>query len=278
MTPSIINGAFDFTEELGKMSDMSQDGGEELIHEESRPKHELCCQKLDQFATKNVIIISVCFLLLFTAFNGLQYLQSSIHTAEGLGLATISILYAVLAASNLFSLAPAVISKVGHKWTMVVSMGAYLFWVLMNGHATWFTMVPAAVLVGLAAGPLWVSQSAYLTITATSVANQSGESMGAITHRYFGVFAFLFSLCKSSQIAKLIGSTSNRHRSDTKILERCLVDVDPWLFPVYESALSHVKIKLNYMKAAKVKKVEHFLSTLYLSFIRTFLNKLSYLS
>ena len=161
--------------------------------EELRLKSAQCCANLDQYATKNILVISLCFLLLLLAFNGLQALQSSLHTEGGLGLAAISVLYAVLAASTLLGLAPAVISKIGHKWTMVGSMGAYLLWVLMNGHANWYTMIPAAVLVGLAAGPLWVAKSAYLTITATNVSNQGGESREILTHRYFGVFFFWIS-------------------------------------------------------------------------------------
>ena len=156
-----------------------------------------CWSKLDQYATKNVLVISLSFLLLFTAFNGLQFLQSSLNTEAGLGLTSISVLYAVFTAANLLSLAPMVISKVGHKWAMVISMSAYLLWVLMNGCASWYTLVPAAVLVGLAAGPLWVAHSSYLTITATDVANKCGEDMEVIIHRYFGVFFFVFSLCKS---------------------------------------------------------------------------------
>ena len=156
-----------------------------------------CWQRLDNYATKDVLVLSLCFLLLFTAYNGLQYLQSSLHTEAGLGLATISVLYGSLAAANLMGLASVGISQIGHKWTMVVCMSTYLMWVLMNGHATWYTMIPSAVLVGLGAGPLWVAAAAYLTVTASSVACKGREQMQVIIHRYFGILYFMFSLGRS---------------------------------------------------------------------------------
>ena len=201
------------------------DGPTEAKSEEVQSKSQRRCKNLDQYATKNVLVISLCFLLLFTAFNGLQFLQSSLHTEEGLGLACISVLYAALAAATLFGLAPAVISKIGHKWTMVGGMSTYFLWVLMNGYATWYTMIPAAILVGLGAGPLWVAKAAYLTITATNVASQGGEEMEVLTHRYFGVFFFTFALCKSPLIVRFMGPTWGPSGADRSQVGPMLV---PW--------------------------------------------------
>ena len=155
------------------------------------------CRKLDQYATKNVLVISLCFFLLFLAYDGLQFLQSSLHTEEGLGLATVSVMHAAISAATLFGVAPAIINKIGHKWTMVACMMAYLLWMLMNGHASWYTMIPSALLLGMGAAPLWVAAAAYLTITATNIASQSGGDMNVIIHRYFGVFFFTYSIGKS---------------------------------------------------------------------------------
>ena len=179
---------------------MSLDGCEEVNCDKLQAESQQCCKKLDQYATKNVLIISLCFMLLFTAFNGLQFFQSSLHTEEGL--ACVSVLYASFVITGLLGVAPLIINKIGPKWTMVVGTCTYLLWVLMNGHATWYTMIPAAILVGLGAGPLWVAKAAYLTVTATNVANKGGEDMEVITHRYFGVFFFTFALCKPYYFAR----------------------------------------------------------------------------
>ena len=180
---------------MGLKEEMPVDGPDELISDEIQPKSP-CCKNLDQYSPKNVLVISLCFLLMFTAFNGLTFLQSSLHTEEGLGLVCYSVLNAALAAATLFGLAPAMIGKMGHKWSMVGGMSVYLLWVLMNGYATWYTMIPTSILVGLGSATLWPAKAAYLTITATNVANQDGENMEVLTHRYFGVFFFTHCLGK----------------------------------------------------------------------------------
>ena len=37
-----------------------------------------------------------------------------------------------------------------------------------------------------------------------------------------------------SQMAKILGSTSIRYRSDAKVLDRCLIDVDPIVFAILD--------------------------------------------
>ena len=184
---------------MGEKEDVSLHGDEQTSDGKVQPKSQECCSKLDQYATKNVLVISLGFLLLFTAYDGLQFLQSSIHTEDGLGLASLSVIYGTYAAATISGLGPVLINKISHKWTMVASMIAYLLWMLMNGHATWYTMIPSAALVGLGAGCLWVAQAAYLTITATNVASSSGERMEIIIHRYFGMFYFTYSLGKADK-------------------------------------------------------------------------------
>ena len=50
---------------------------------------------------RNLILLSVSFLLLFVAYNGLGYLQSSLHREGGMGVVTQGILYATSSLSNL---------------------------------------------------------------------------------------------------------------------------------------------------------------------------------
>ena len=177
--------------------DNSLDVLEESNREDIHSTSQQCCRKLDRYVSKNVLVISLCFFLLFTAYNGLQVLQSSLHTDDGMGLVVLSVVYGVFAAVNLPGLAPFFVSQIGHKWTMVVAMATYLPWVLMNGHATWYTMVPSATLTGFGGGLLWVTECSYLTATATSVASQGKEHMELIIHRYFGTLNFMFSMSTS---------------------------------------------------------------------------------
>ncbi|CAF1021662.1 unnamed protein product [Rotaria sp. Silwood1] len=69
---------------------------------------------------KNLLVISVAFLLQFTAFNGMQNLQSSLNTEANIGVNSSSIIYVFLIISSIFLPHP-LMSIFGLKWTLVIS-------------------------------------------------------------------------------------------------------------------------------------------------------------
>ena len=96
---------------------------------------------------KNIIVVSLGFLFLFTAFQALQNLQSSIHTDERLGLASLSVIYAALMISCMF-VPPIAIGSLGCKYTIMVSMAGYLVYTIANFYPRWWTLIPASVILG----------------------------------------------------------------------------------------------------------------------------------
>ncbi|XP_062497689.1 protein unc-93 homolog A isoform X2 [Pezoporus occidentalis] len=140
---------------------------------------------------KNVLIISFGFLLLFTAYGGLQNLQSSLHSEEGLGVASLSVLYAALILSSMF-LPPILIKKLGCKWTIAGSMCCYIAFSLGNFHASWYTLIPTSVILGIGGAPLWSAKCTYLTIAGNAYAEKAGKNGKDIINQYFGVFFLIF--------------------------------------------------------------------------------------
>ena len=138
---------------------------------------------------KNVILISVAFLLLFTAYSGLSVLQSSLFHEEGMGVINQAILYAAAVLSFLF-LPRLVIYRIGHKWTMALSAAGYTLWVAANGYAVWATMVPASIIVGLCCSTLWTAKSSYVTLAAAKYASLHGEQKDVVIARFEGMFEF----------------------------------------------------------------------------------------
>nr|CAD7449221.1 unnamed protein product [Timema bartmani] len=51
---------------------------------------------------RNVLILSLAFMVHFTAFQGAANLQSSINSSEGLGTASLATIYGALILSNMF--------------------------------------------------------------------------------------------------------------------------------------------------------------------------------
>ena len=72
---------------------------------------------------KNLILISLAFLLLFTAFGTTSSLQSSINEVDGLGTWSQAVLYGALTLSCILS--SIMIEKMTVKWAMVVGVFSY---------------------------------------------------------------------------------------------------------------------------------------------------------
>ncbi|KAM4865795.1 protein unc-93 homolog A isoform 2-T2 [Thomomys bottae] len=144
-----------------------------------------------QRSLRNVLVVSFGFLLLFTAFGGLQNLQSSLYSEDGMGVATLSSLYGAVLLSSML-LPPILIKQCGCKWTIVGSMCCYVAFSLGNFQASWFTLIPTSVLLGLGAAPLWSAQCTYLTVLGTWHAEKTGQLGKDVVNQYFGIFFLIF--------------------------------------------------------------------------------------
>ncbi len=81
---------------------------------------------------KNIILVSFVWTLNFTAFIGLSQLQSSLHTEDGIGTVTQTVLYAGFVLSCLF-VPKIMINQFGHKWSMAIAIVGYILWDAANG-------------------------------------------------------------------------------------------------------------------------------------------------
>ncbi|KAL3207044.1 hypothetical protein MRX96_010367 [Rhipicephalus microplus] len=126
---------------------------------------------------KNVVTMSFSFLLLFTAFQSVSNLQSSINSVQGLGTFTMATIYVALVLSCMF-VPPLMIRKLNLKCTLVVSMAMYVFYFIANFYPTWATLLPASIVMGLGGAPLWTAKCAYLTTVANDYAAQTRQKAG----------------------------------------------------------------------------------------------------
>ncbi|XP_075059590.1 protein unc-93 homolog A-like [Mixophyes fleayi] len=140
---------------------------------------------------KNILVVSFGFLLLFTAFGGLQSLQSSLNADEGLGVASLSIIYGALIISSMF-IPPIMIKKLGCKWTIVISMCCYITYSLGNFYPSWYTLIPTSVILGFGGAPLWAAKCTYLTESGNRYAEKVGKVGKDIVNQYFGLFFLIF--------------------------------------------------------------------------------------
>ncbi|CAJ1077972.1 protein unc-93 homolog A [Xyrichtys novacula] len=140
---------------------------------------------------KNILVVSVGFLSLFTAYGGLQSLQSSLNAEEGMGVASLSVIYASIIISSMF-LPPIMIKNLGCKWTICVGMACYVSYSFGNLYPGWYTLIPTSVILGLGGSPLWSAKCTYLTISGNIQAAKEGKKGSDVINQYFGIFFFIF--------------------------------------------------------------------------------------
>jgi len=136
---------------------------------------------------KNVSILSCAFMIQFTAFQGTANLQSSINAKDGLGTVSLSAIYAAIVVSCIF-IPTLVIRRLTVKWTLCASMICYAPYIGAQFYPKFYTLVPAGILLGLGAAPMWASKATYLTQCGQVYAKITDQAVDAIIVRFFGFF------------------------------------------------------------------------------------------
>lgn len=136
---------------------------------------------------KNVSAVSFAFMVQFTAFQGTANLQSSINAKDGLGTVSLSAIYAALVVSCIF-VPTFLIKRLTVKWTLCISMLCYAPYIGCQFYPKFYTLVPAGVLLGIGAAPMWASKATYLTQVAGVYAKLTDQAVDGIIVRFFGFF------------------------------------------------------------------------------------------
>ncbi|KOC65552.1 UNC93-like protein [Habropoda laboriosa] len=145
--------------------------------------------------TRNVLVIGVAFMVNFTAFMGATNLQSSINADGSLGTFTLASIYGSLIFSNIF-LPTLIISWLGCKWTISLSILTYVPFMAAQFYPKFYTMIPAGLMVGIGAGPLWCAKCTYLTVVAEAYATLSDVAADVLVTRFFGVFFMFYQMAQ----------------------------------------------------------------------------------
>ncbi|CAH2096007.1 unnamed protein product [Euphydryas editha] len=142
---------------------------------------------------KNVVVISIAFMVHFTAYSGAANLQSSINAEEGLGTASLAAVYAGLICSNIFL--PAVVIKwLGTKWAIALSIITYMPYIAAQLRPRFYTMIPTGLIMGLGGGPLWCAKCTYLSVLSEAHSKLSNISAEALLVRFLGLFFMIFQM------------------------------------------------------------------------------------
>uniref|UniRef100_A0A673N3B2 Protein unc-93 homolog A n=1 Tax=Sinocyclocheilus rhinocerous TaxID=307959 RepID=A0A673N3B2_9TELE len=136
-------------------------------------------------------LVSFGFLLLFTAYWGLQSLQSSLNAENGMGVISLSVIYGAIILSSMF-LPPIMIKNLGCKWTIVLSMGCYVAYSFGNLAPGWPSLMTTSAILGMGGSPLWSAKCTYLTISGNRRSQKINKKGQDLINQYFGIFFFIF--------------------------------------------------------------------------------------
>ncbi|XP_060069462.1 protein unc-93 homolog A-like [Ylistrum balloti] len=159
----------------------------------------------------NLVVLCVIFILVFTAYSGLQNLESSLN--PGIGIYSL----ASITGGALISciLAPTVIRFIGAKWAISSAALCLAAFVAANFYPKTDVLIPASILYGMSSGFMLTAQGTYVTTIAIEYAHVIGERAETVISRFFGFFLMAFQSTQiwgnliSSLVLQTDGSSDN---------------------------------------------------------------------
>lgn len=138
---------------------------------------------------KNLFALAFGHFLVFTAFDSLSNLQSTINEKDSVGIASQSVIYAFFTVSSFF-LPTYFIKRFGCKKTLIFSVFSICPYIAANLYPHWGTLIPSAVLSGVAFGPLWAARSTYVNEISYTYSQFTSASIHVVNAWFFGIYSF----------------------------------------------------------------------------------------
>uniref|UniRef100_T1ILI9 UNC93-like protein n=1 Tax=Strigamia maritima TaxID=126957 RepID=T1ILI9_STRMM len=161
---------------------------------------------------RNLLGISVSILCLLVAYNSFFYVQSSLYSKNGLGTMALAVDYIAQVISCFF--APALLMRrLGCKWALFVSMFCISLYIAANFYATWWTLLPAAAVMGLGFAAMWATMNTCVSDLASGYAQLKGLKPAPTVSRFFGIFYMTIETAKiwGNVISSAVLTPSGKH-------------------------------------------------------------------
>ncbi|KAK3102033.1 hypothetical protein FSP39_008259 [Pinctada imbricata] len=139
---------------------------------------------------RTVVILAVVFLAIYTSFNSLQNLQSSINHAEGLGLLSLLCIYGTLMVFAILS--PVAIRVLSAKGVVILTCCVNLLYVASNFYPRQWSILPSSILVGAVSGFLWPAQGVYVATCAQSYSGRTSKDKGYVLGNFYSTFSTIY--------------------------------------------------------------------------------------
>ena len=171
---------------------------EEEREAELKKQKDLCHMYI-----KNLIVLSVTCFFCFGAYLSLRNLQSSINADTGLAFYSLSLLYLFFFIGCIF--ATTIIQYLRPKRTMIIGQVIILMYVGTNFYPTYYTLLPASVVVGFTLATFWTAHSTYLASIGINYSQLVAKNPVAVLTKFNGIFFTFFGI--SQVLGNVISST-----------------------------------------------------------------------
>ncbi|XP_046556866.1 protein unc-93 homolog A-like [Haliotis rubra] len=176
---------------------------------------------------KNTIVLAFSFFAVFTAYQGILNIASSINQDKGLGVASLSCINVSCIVTAL--LGPLYIQCVGLKTSFILAFFAHCLYCLSNFHPTWWILMPSSVLLGLTLSPMWIARHLYITTMGKYDCQSKQEDNHGSLSKHNGIFFAFFSLAQvtGNLFSSVVLHQSSTDQSDLKQAYICGADDCP---------------------------------------------------
>ena len=199
-----------------------RDSERKETEEEKEKEKEILEKPLTTFIyTKNLFILCFSYFAAFASYMSLRNLQSSLNDKGGLGMISLSCVYASICIGSIFT--TTIVQRLRPKLSIIISFSGLLIYNLTNYYPTYATLIPGSILAGFSMAITWTAQGTYLANNALASSEISGKKFSEVLSFYQGMFfssyqlsqvvgglisSFLFSLqSKGSQAQDLTNAT-----------------------------------------------------------------------
>ena len=178
----------------------------------SKSKESLTVSSAKRYAYRNLYGVGTELLLLNSALIGLIVLQSSLNSVQGL----VSLVAYYAASIVVGFLTVGLIAVFGTKNNLIIVSCLVLLYCLCNYHAAWYTLIPGALLGGIANGTKWASIPAHIKGIVERVAPILEKDQQYLIGKYTGIVFFFFylSLIPGNLASSLLLYPYNYNASD----------------------------------------------------------------
>lgn len=173
---------------------------------------------------KETLILAFVFLLVFSPFQAIQNLQSSVNQLHGLGVSSLACLYGSMFLVSFFT--PTIVYHLGVKVTIIIAWIGHILYLVCNFYPSWITLIPGSVMLGLISCPLWTSAETYLSSLSRKAVelrlnqkSKKANTLHAAFSRLGGVFSSIFTV--SQLIGNLVSSIviSQSSHNETEVTQ-----------------------------------------------------------